>query len=227
MPIEQICREKPCRSNEYAVKNVKFRECYFGLEFGPNSLLAACFTVHCPLAAMGKTKGTTANSEMKQKIAELKVSLNGKMPTKEQLQEHLGISENIAEFVLQKLFLESPSRAEASATSATSASDAPPDSAVDGKSAAKAKASTPKAKAKARAAEVPCGEVGSEDEDGQMSVVASPPPEPASAAVAEKPQPPKKVAEKPQPPKVVNEEPATAASARTPTTPVCGPQLLK
>ena len=47
-----------------------------------------------------------AVDDMKAKIEQLLLQLHGAMPTVHQLMEHLGISENIANLVLQRMFLE-------------------------------------------------------------------------------------------------------------------------
>ena len=51
-----------------------------------------------------------AVDDMKAKIEQLRVQLHGAMPTVHHLMEHLGISENVANLVLQRMFLESPSK---------------------------------------------------------------------------------------------------------------------
>ena len=59
--------------------------------------------------------------DTKAKIEQLRLQLNGAMPTAHQLMENLGISENIANLVLQRMFVESPSKATAASEDSGSA----------------------------------------------------------------------------------------------------------
>ena len=62
-----------------------------------------------------------AVDDMKAKIEQLRLQLNGAMPTAHQLMENLGISENIANLVLQRMFVESPNKATAASEDSGSA----------------------------------------------------------------------------------------------------------
>ena len=62
-----------------------------------------------------------AVDDTKAKIEQLRLQLHDATPTVHQLMEHLGISENIANLVLQRMFLESPSKVTAASEDSGSA----------------------------------------------------------------------------------------------------------